>query len=419
MADTPDKPVKKPVGSLAAFQNRDFTLFWFSALVSNSTQWMQQIIVPIIVFDLTRSNTWVGLVFFCQTMPALILTPLAGIIADRIERVKVLRYTVSIQCIVALLFLTLWEFDQLAPTVIALLSLIQGVSAGLQIANWQSMVPLLVQPNHLFSAIKLNSTQFIAARAFGPIMGIVLLSFLGESAVFSANAVTYILLFIALMIIQPVQELPAVPTKVWLAFKQGFQYVKERKSIIQAIVTGFTISLLGQSLTSLAAGLVEDHFNGNDTDVFWFVIANGSGSIVSSTLLIRYADRFSVSTVIKTGLVFYTFGPVLIGITGIYFLGIAGYAICGIAHMMVAVSVNTSIQGQLPDQFRGRVLSIYLMGVFGGISLGALIGGRLGDVFGIEKIFVAYGIGIAIYFLMTILVYKGLKLLNVEMEDAN
>lgn len=408
---------KKPTGSLAAFAHRDFTLFWTSASISNSAQWMQQFIIPVIIYDITESNTWVGLVAFGQLVPAFFFTPIAGVIADRIPRIKVLRITTSVQFVIAMIFFLFWQLEILTPGIILGLSLIQGVSAGLQIPNWQSLVPSLVPPKHLFSAIRLNSAQFTAARAVGPLTGAVLLNFVGEASVFLTNALTYLLLIAALLSMRPFQALPKVATKAMTAFKEGLKYVRQRKAIVQAISTAFMISFLGQSLVQLAAGLAEERYSSGTFGVAGFVTANGVGTILGSTLIIKFADRNLHSNTIIAGLLLYSIAPILSGSTGIYFIGLAGFFISGIAHMAVGISLNTAIQEKLPDAVRGRVISIYLMGVFGGIPLGSLLGGTLGDAIGLQIVYISYGIGFAVYLIVVIFFYKSHRALNENALD--
>ncbi len=402
--------------SLAAFHSRDFTLFWFSALISNSAQWMQSVSVPIIIFDMTDSNAWVGSVAFTLLIPAFLLTPYAGVLADRVPRIKVLRYTIAVQFLTAMSFMMMWQLGYLTPVWILGLSLIQGVCAGLQIPNWQALVPQLVPQEHLFSAIRWNSVQFTASRAFGPLAGSLILSTRGAGAVFLTNALTYLVLMLALLTMYPRLNPASTTQKAMAAFKEAVRYVLDRPAISQAVLSAFAISFLGQSIVQLAAGLGSERYSVGENGVAGFVTASGIGTIIGSGLIIAYADRYLRSRVVMVGLAFYAFGPVLVGISTIYIVGLAGFFVSGIAHMAVGISLNTSVQAQIPEYVRGRIISVYLMGVFGGLPLGALVGGRLGDLFGLEKVFLGYGAGLVLYLVLVILVFSRHRLLDSDTD---
>ena len=403
--------------SLSAFKSRGFTLFWFSALISNSAQWMQQIVLPFIIFDMTNSNTWVGAISFTLLIPAMLLTPAAGVMADRVSRKKVLVFTTLIQIMVALGFTVLWQLDQLTPFRILGLAFMQGLSAGLQITNWQSLVPMLVPREDLFSAIRLNSAQFTSARAIGPLIGALLLATAGAGAVFLINALTYVILLFALFAIRPRFELAPSTTRAMQALKEGIRYVKDRPAIYQALFTAFAISFLGQSLVQLAAGLASDVYNVGELGLAGFVTASGVGTIFGASLIIAYGDKYKRSEAVRFGLAIYMLGPVLVGITAIYLVGLAGFFLTGVSHMIVGITLQTSIQSQIPEELRGRVISVYLLGVFGGIPMGAIVGGRLGDLIGLNIIFIGYGLGLALYLVVAIWAYGGHHLVDAD-EDT-
>jgi MFS family permease len=399
--------------SFSPFRHRDFRLFWTSAFISNSAHWMQQITVPFIVFQMTDSNTWLGAVAFAALVPGLFMTPLAGVIADKVPRRLVLMSTLSVMTVVATLYLILWVNDELTPWRILLLALVQGFAAGLQVANWQSFVPLLVPRSDLLAAVRLNSIQFTASRAIGPVVGAILLSLIGPGAVFFGNAITYVLLVITVGMVRP-RETPSAPGETLReVFRDGVIYVRRRRSLLQAVATAFAISLLGQSLVQLAAGLAGDQYDVGVLGLAGLITATGFGSVGAAAFAVVYGDRIPRSTVAMRGLLVYAAGPIIAGMTTFYAFGLAGYFFLGAAHLTVAIALNTSIQIQVSEDVRGRVMSIYLLGIFAGQPIGAFVGGRLGDVLGLRFVYISYGLLLLVYALVIArLRFNGLKALD-------
>lgn len=401
--------------SFSPFRHRDFRLFWSSAFISNSAHWMQQITVPFIVFEMTDSNTWLGAVAFATLIPGLFMTPLGGVIADKVSRRLVLMGTLTIMTLVAATYLVLWLNDELTPWRILILALVQGVAAGLQLSNWQSFVPLLVPRSDLLPAVRLNSIQFTASRALGPLIGAALLTTVGVGAVFFVNAITYLLLVAVIAAVKPRTAPSAAGENLREVFKDGLDYVRRRRPLVQAIVTAFALSLLGQSLVQLAAGLASEQFDVGATGLAGLVTATGLGAVGAAGFSVIYGDKIRRSTVAVRGLIVYGAGPIIAGLTTYYFFGLVGYFFLGAAHLTVAIALNTSIQIQVEESVRGRVMSIYLLGIFAGQAIGAFLAGRIGDLFGLRLVYVGYGVLLLLYAVFIArLRFGGLRLLDAD-----
>ena len=410
-------PPPATVSQWSVFRHTDFTLFWSAALVSNSAQWMQQLAVPILMLELTDSNTWVGAAAFSILIPGFILNPVAGVIADRASRRVVMMFTLSAQTLVTTGFAILWANGSLTPWTILILGLCQGIASGIQIAAWQSLVPLLVPPEHLLTAVRLNSAQFIAARALGPLVGAAILAWIGIGMVFVVNGATFLILVGVVAIIRPRQTAPPSTEPPMQVFKEGLSYVAARRPLLQAIWVGFSISFFGQALVQIAAGLARQDYEVGDVGLAGFYTAVGFGSVIASIVLIAVGDNLPRSRVALVGYSLYSVGIVLAAATTNYVTGLGGFFIMGIAHVTIAISVNTAVQIQVSEAVRGRVMSIYLMGIFGGIPLGAFLWGTLGDLFGMRWVYLMAGFLMAMFLLFAIFTLKGLREIDAN-EDA-
>ncbi len=139
-------------GSLGAFRHRDFAVFWTAATISNAGSWMQVVAVPALLYDMTKSSSWLGISSMASLLPAVVLTPYAGTLADRLPRRSMLLATQSAQMSIAIVLWMLYIGDVISPGWIVALGLCNGVATGFQTAAWQAFVPLLVPPSHLLDA---------------------------------------------------------------------------------------------------------------------------------------------------------------------------------------------------------------------------------------------------------------------------
>jgi MFS family permease len=406
----------KSRASGSALRHRDFAIFWTTALVSNSAAWMQMVAVPALLWKLTKSSTWLGGASMAALLPAVLLTPLAGVLADRISRRLILIVTQNGQMVFAFAFWVLYLLDQLSPWRILFLLCGSGLIAGIQVAAWQSFVPTLVPREDLVDAVRLNSVQFQAARAIGPGIGALALSLFGIGTAFLLNAVTFVPVVLAVVIARPRQVIaPSAGEPIRRALAEGFHYTWQRSALRRAVVTGLAVSAMGQMVTALAAGVAGDVYGHEGTNgTAGLIAALGAGSLVSGLYILARGDRTPRSRLAIGGLVVYVVGILLLPLTTLYGVGMIGYAVCGLAHIPVATSLNTFVQSAVPDEIRGRVLSFYLLGVMIGMPTGALVLGRVGDIIGLRETLLLDGLAFAVFLTVIVLRFGRLRFIDQE-----
>lgn len=367
--------------SLRALRHRDFALFWTAAAISNGGGWMQLVAVPALLYDLTGSSTWLGLASMAGLLPAVFLTPHAGVLADRISRRRILITTQTVQMICAVSLWLLYMSDHISPASILIIGLIGGVATGFQTSAWQSFVPLLVPPEELLDAVKLNSVQFTLARALGPALAGAVVSTLGTGAAILINALTYTLVIAALLISRPRQMFATSSRgRVGEVLREGGRFVWRNRPLRLAVFLAFATSLCGQSLQHVAPAVANQIFLRPSTDNAGLLVALGLGALVSSVMSVAVGDRLERSQRVLIALILFAVSTAMIPLTSNYTVGLIAYFIGGLAHLQSAVALNTLIQGAVPDHLRGRTMSFYVLGILAGIPLGAFFLGRLGDV---------------------------------------
>lgn len=373
------------VGARDALRQRDFRLFFAAAAISNAGVWMQLVAVPALLYDLTGSATWLGVSSMASMLPAVLLTPYAGVLADRVSRRKILLITQAVQMTVALTLFTLYQSGSLTPYGIITCGLISGITGGIQTSAWQSFVPLLVPPHLLLEAVKLNSAQFTLARAIGPAMAGVLVKASGIGAALLVDGISYVLVLGALLLSRPrVGTAIREPGTVWEVMRGGARYVWTHPALRLATGIGFVAAFCGQSMAYMAPAVSSRVFGHSSSGNAPLLVALGCGAIISWGVFSWTSERIHRSTRVAISLTVYTASIAVIASTRLYGVGIAGYALNGLAHLQLGMSLNTLMQGSVPDRLRGRTTSFYILALLAGIPLGSFTIGRLADAIGMR-----------------------------------
>ncbi|MEO5841455.1 MAG: MFS transporter [Acidimicrobiales bacterium] len=371
-------------------RNRNFLVFFVAAVVSNSGTWMQQVAVFALIYDLSgHRGAWLGIVSLASALPMIVLTPVAGVLADRLPRRLILTVTQLVQAAAAFALWLLYLGDSLTSWRIVGLVFVGGIAGGFQMAAWQSFVPTLVPRPQLVEAVRLNSLQFTVSRALGPSVGALLVSFWGIGTAVFFNAVTYLLVVAAISVTHANQIIPVKGSRRFVTeLVEGARYVMSNSILRLIILFAFFLSLSGQSIAAIAAAVAFRLYGHDAKDNAWLITALGVGALIMSVYVLLVASRFRRTVLTKAGIAIYALGLALIPLTTNFGVGLVGYGICGLAHVLVGTSLNTFVQASVPDEIRGRAMSFYLLGIMLGMPVGALLIGRVGDAVGFREVMV-------------------------------
>ncbi len=364
---------------------------------------MQSLAVPFHVNELTDSNFWVGGSAFAVLVPSLIMTPVAGIWSDRVSRKAILVGSFLLQLTGSAVFLILYVTDALNPWPVIGLQIVVGVASGFQWAPTQAMTSLLVPPEDLLSAVRFVSLSFTAGRALGPALaGLILLQW-GPAPAFAITIVGFLL---GLAFMAPMRIRPAEPVRresFREEFRQGVDYIRHRPAMRLVVVTSFIVACIGAVFAfALVASVADDVFSLGDGGLGWLMATFGLGSLVVGLYVTRYGDRHARSRIEMTAVAVYAIGVLLTGATPWLVFGLLGYFVFGAAHVAHGVTMNSALQVQVDEQYRGRVLSVWLMSVLSGMPIGSLIGGLLGDLVSMRFVILLFGGLLATFWVITV-----------------
>ena len=369
--------------SVRAFRHRDFTVFWCGALVSNTGNWLQNLTVPYVLYQLTGSAFWVSLATVSQFAPALLLGPLGGSLADRYERRRILLVTQSAMAFAALLLWGSWATGLRDPVVVLALVGLTGVVAGMNTPSWQSFVNDLVPREDLISAVTLNSLQFNAARSLGPGIAGLLLAAFGPAWAFLINALSFLFVLAALASVR--RRRPPVAggnrPPVHRQFREAIAYSRLRPGILMALLVTVAVAALGNPVFQFTVVFAGGVLHVGPIGLGLLNAAFGVGAVLAAPV-VSGSRRLSRAHIVGWGLVVYGLGIVGFGLAPWFWLAVVSLVLVGGAFLAVVSASNTALQVIVADRIRGRVLALRIMVFTGSTAVGALLQGWLADLAG-------------------------------------
>jgi MFS family permease len=384
--------------STAALRHRDFALFWWSSLISNSGSWLQNVAVPFTLFKLTHSAAWVGFAAFAQFAPGVVLAPVSGTLADRFSRRHVLLVAQVLMAGAALALWIEWIAGWTSPWTITITVAISGTFMSMSIASWQAFVSELVPREDLLNAVILNSTQFNAARAIGPAAGGLVLGSLGPGAAFLLNALSFVVVVIALLMVRV--RRPAADTSertgILREFASTVRYVRERRGIVACCVLIVAVGVLGSPIFSLVVVFADDVFKVNGALYGLLSACLGVGAVLGAPLTANRAPNLARSRVAGGAALAYALSIAAFGAAPVYVVAVVCLLAAGAAYLAVATTCNTTVQLHVDEHMRGKVLAFYLMTFTAAIPLGSLLQGWTAQTVGPRQTTVTAGLLLAL-----------------------
>jgi predicted MFS family arabinose efflux permease len=382
---------------LEPLRHPQYAACWTTGILAHGAAWMQALTVPFLVYEMTESATWLGAAAVAGQAPALIGNPVGGVLADRYSRRGLLLVTLAVKFAVAMALYTLWSNDELTLLTMFVLLVLNGLGSTMHAACWSSFTPQLVPPAAMASAYRVNSIQVNLSRAAGPALAGWVLATYGPGTAFLVAAIFYAPLAAALSLARP-RPVPVEPHEgPWRAILAGVRVIREHRGLRVPVLTAAVVSTFGAGLQGLTAGLASDVYGVGAEGFGWLFSSMGISCVLTGVGVALLGDSIVRSTLVKVGLVAYASGAILAGATQSYSVGLVAFGIIGIGHVTVYVSCATALQLHLREEMRGRVTSLYMMGIFLGMPLGSQVGGLLGDLVGLPAVMIAYGIALLVY----------------------
>ncbi len=368
---------------IAAFRN-----LWVANIVSNVGTLMQSVGAAWLMTSLTSSTTLVGLVQTASTLPVFLVGFLAGVLADTVERKRLLFWSQLWIVIVALVLAVITWLGLITPWVLLGLTFALGFGAAISLPAWQATVQDMVPRESVPAAVSLNSIAFNVARAVGPAIGGVLVAATGAASAFFLNAVSFIAVIGAVATWKPgARQISRLSEDMFGALRAGFRYLIHSRRLQSPIIRASAFNFFASVVWPLGPLYARDVLHTTASGYGLLLAFFGMGSIVSALLVPRLRSVIQLERILTVGSVI-SAGS-LVGLAFAHEFWVAAVAIffAGTAWVGVLVNFNVAPQTAVPAWVRGRALSFYLLAFQGVLALGGLLWGGLAGHIGIAPCF--------------------------------
>jgi predicted MFS family arabinose efflux permease len=369
-----------PRGRLArtfsALRYRDFRLLWIGAFLSTTGTWMQTIAQGWLVLDMTNSAFLLGVDGFLATGPMIIFSLFGGVIADRIERRKIMLYSQYLQMSFAFILAALIWSGNVQVWHIFVLSFLTGSAQSFSGPSYISLLPLLVKREDMPNAIAMNSMQFNLARVIGPVLAGAALVAWGAAVCFLVNGLSFFAVIVALLLIRsPGPKQSDEKKGLFDDMREGFRFVTSRKQLLTLTFLAFIGTFLGMPMVTFLPVVAKSIFGMKANGYAMMMTTYGLGSVTGALLVaatVHAARKGKMALTLQLA-----FACLLVGFAFSRFLPLslliaffAGACIVGVISLYSSLVQLTS-----SDAMRGRVMSIFMLAFRGGMPLGNLLAG--------------------------------------------
>ncbi len=370
----------------SAVRHRNFRLYWIGQIVSLVGTWMQTVSQPWLVLLLGGTPIQLGLVLALQFAPSLALAPVGGVLADRIDKRRLLLVTQSVAALQAVALFALTFTHAIQIWHVMLLALALGFVNALDMPVRQSFAAELVPRDDLMNAITLNSASFNLARVIGPAVAGITLAFFGPAFNFAVNAISYLGVLVALRRMDPAAMLrippPAFRPSIRSSLAEGIRYALRTPTVLWPLVLLGGIGTFGMNFQTLLPLFAKFTLH-LDADGFGALFAAmGLGSLIGSLSLAFLGSRRPLVWMIVGGASSFVIFESLLGLSRTAFAAFPVIVLVGLCSMLMVNSINVIVQRSVPDELRGRVMALYVTVFAGSTPIGGLIAGGVAQAWG-------------------------------------
>ena len=377
----------------AVLRHRNFRYYWIGMAVSTTGTWMQNAAQPWLAFKLTDSAFLLSLVSALQFTPTLLFSLFAGVLIDKFRKKNILIITQCAALVITLTLAILVASGHIAYWHLIISSALIGIVNTFDAPTRQSFVIELVGREDLAGGIALNSAQFNLARILGPALAGFIMAAWNISVCFFINAVSFGAVLVSLFFIKTVAP-PMKTVKIDNIFRNigdGLKFVFGKPVLMMPVLFLIIAAMFAMNQNVLIPVLAENVLHQSET---------GYGLLMSMSGIGALAGALTMATISRGGIknAFVFVFPLIVGVlvaavgfTSIYVFSAVALAAMSFVFMIFLASVNTTLQLNVTDEYRGRVMSIYSLVMAGTTPLGNLFAGGVAESFGARAAFVACG----------------------------
>lgn len=386
------EPPYRAGSARAALAHRDFRIVWSGSLASNVGTWMQNIALGVFAYRLTGSAQYVALLGFAQLGPLLVLSPVGGVLADIVDRRRLLVAAQSWQMSFSFLLAFVTRGDDPSEAVVFAVVLLVGIGNALNAPAFSAVLPALVGRRDLPGAVSLQSVQMNVSRVVGPAIGGLLLPAIGASGVFAVNGGTYLFAIATLLAVRPPPVAPMGDhaPKGWRRLVSGFAIARRHRVVGRSLATIASMSFFSLPFIGLMPVLAGDNLGIDPKSAAygWLYACFGLGAALGAVSVGTVLVGHPKPRVVRVALI-------LFGMTLFVFALLRSPApaypvafLVGLTYFTTVTALSTHLQAHLDDAVRGRVMALWIMAFGGTVPIGLLVGGAIASATSVTTVVV-------------------------------
>jgi MFS family permease len=381
-------------GFAGALKNPQYRVFTIGSLIATIGTWVQRVAVGWLAWELTHSETWLGILAFADLFPVLVAGPFAGALADRLDRLKGARLLQALVIVQSLILTVLTYTGQMTIELLVALTFILGVIGTANQPFRTAIIGDLVTKNELPAAIAINSMTWHGSRFLGPAVAGALILYAGVVPAFLSNAIAHVAMIAALNRVRvppPAGEARSyreLPKEIL----EGMRYAVSHPVIGPALFLLLCSSFFGRPVMEFLPAFADAVFQRGAQGLAWLTSAGGLGAMFSGVWLASRRDMTGIVSAMVANLAFLAAALTAFVATDWFWLGVVAIIPAGFAIVVGGITIQTLIQSAVERQLRGRVLSTYGLVWLGGPALGSLVVGLASELFSLRLLI---GIGAA------------------------
>jgi MFS family permease len=362
----------------AALRHRNFRIYWSGVFASNIGTWMQNVLLGAYGYRLTHSASYVGFLAFAQLGPLLFLSTFSGVLADTLDRRRLLVTAQLVQLVLALVLAGVALSSHPSPLAIFFCVLAIGIANAMGGPGMSAIMPSLVPREDLPGAVALASVQMNLSRVIGPPIAALIYHYVGASPVFAINALTYLAAVFSLVVTEYPRRVDSAITERGLArLMSGFRVASADRLVRLVLFVVFSFSFISLNFISFMSVLAVEHYgiSPKSTGYGLLYACFGLGAACGAVSVGSVFARLSKAALVRPGLVAFA---ALLALFGTLRVSAASYPVAfvlGYAYFLVITSLSTVLQQHVENAVRGRVMALWIMGFGGAVGVGALAWG--------------------------------------------
>jgi MFS family permease len=393
-----------PGGRFGALAYYDFRLAFFGQCISAVGSWMQMVTLGWLIYDLTGSSFYLGLVGLARAIPALIFTLVGGAAADRYNRRMIVGIANAVVTICAFILGALCLTHTVSVWHIVAIAFITGTAFAFEVPSRQALISSIVGPKDVIGALGMMSVAFNTAQIIGPALAAVLIEWIDEGPVFLLNGIAYSAVVVAAIAMRVQGRGPARGSGSILGnIVDGLRYIRRTPELCGLVISMAIVSLLARPFGQLMPAFARDVLDVGAAGLGALNSAAGAGALAGAVLaagLGTYRGRGFWLLLSAAG-----FGVLLVafGLSTSFTLSLILSCGIGLVSAFSGINTNTMLQTHADQRMRGRVISLHGLTMMGMVPLGTMLEGAVGSVIGVPMVVVVAGlasVGVVAFTLM-------------------